>query len=561
MPEFTNTSDAVAQKLAIMRREGEEREAKRLAETLNLPYVNLDFIPTDLSALKLAPEDIAKSANLVPFKLKGKDAIIASILPKSKEAMKVIKGLESKGYSVQVFVCSQSSLERGLKRYKELSRDLPELVSRVDITEGEFGDLKKAVAKVEDIERVLDGGASKTDSTTHTLGVVLASALAIHASDIHFESKEEDALMRFRIDGVLYDAWRLPKERYRTLLNRMKLLSGLKINITDAPQDGRFTVRVGRSDIEIRFSVIPSEFGEAVVMRVLDPSAISITLTQLGLRKDLEDVAKKEIKRPNGMILVTGPTGSGKTTTLYAFLKSVANPELKIITVEDPIEYHLSGIQQTQVDNGAGYTFASGLRSILRQDPDMILVGEIRDKETAEIAINASLTGHLVFSTLHTNNAMGAIPRLIDMGAKTSVLGPSLTLVIAQRLVRKLCENCKVKAEFSEGDRKKIESFIKTLPKYLAPSFKTPALYKAVGCAKCTGGYKGRVGVFEFLEFGEEYEELIKSDASESAIRKIALTHGFVGMQADGILKYLSGVTTLEEVEKVTGPIEWRVGV
>ena len=246
------------------------------------------------------------------------------------------------------------------------------------------------------------------------------------------------------MDGVLYDVARFDKKIYESLLNRIKLVSGLKLNVISMPQDGRFTIlREGSGDIEVRVSTIPSEYGETAVLRLLDPSAVALKLADLGLRADDMEIADNELKKPNGMILVTGPTGSGKTTTLYAFLKEVHNSELKSITIEDPIEYHLAGIEQTQVDTERGYTFAAGLRSILRQDPDIILVGEIRDLETAETAIHAALTGHVVFSTLHTNDAVGAIPRLIDMGTKLSTIGPALNLVVAQRLVRKLCDSCK----------------------------------------------------------------------------------------------------------------------
>ncbi len=339
----------------------------------------------------------------------------------------------------------------------------------------------------------------------------------------------------------------------------MKLVSGLKINVSDAAQDGRFTTTLKQEDIEVRTSVIPSEYGETVVMRVLDPKTISLSLTDLGLRPDDREIIDRELKRPNGTILVTGPTGSGKTTSLYAFLKAVKSSELKIITIEDPIEYHLDGIEQTQVDPGSGYTFSTGLRSILRQDPDIILVGEIRDLETAEIGMHAALTGHLVFSTLHTNDAAGAVPRLVDLGAKTSIIGPAINIIIAQRLVRKLCDDCKVEIAPNEAILNKIKSFINGLPEKTKSLYanQTPKLYEAKGCSKCHGGFKGRIGIFEFLKCGDEMEALIARESTEEAIKKLGRSQGMVEMQGDGVLKAISGLTTLKEVERITGPVDW----
>lgn len=309
----------------------------------------------------------------------------------------------------------------------------------------------------------------------------------------------------------------------------------------------------------MRVSVIPAEFDETVVMRVLDPSATMVGLPDLGLREDNLELVKKAIARPNGLILNTGPTGSGKTTTLYAFLRSLNNPEIKIITLEDPIEYRIEGIEQTQVDEDAGYTFANGLRAIVRQDPDVILVGEIRDLETADIALQAALTGHLVLSTLHANDAVGAVPRLINLGAKTVTIGPALTLVIAQRLVRILCPDCKKAVTPDATFAANIKKFLEKLPaKVDRKKYEKATVFEPVGCAKCNDiGYKGRIGIFEFLSGGPELEETILKEASEIALREIAKKQEMVTMQEDGILKVLLGQTTLEEVEGVTGEINW----
>jgi type II secretory ATPase GspE/PulE/Tfp pilus assembly ATPase PilB-like protein len=310
----------------------------------------------------------------------------------------------------------------------------------------------------------------------------------------------------------------------------------------------------------MRVSVIPSEFGETIVMRILDPDAISVSMAELGLRPDDLAIVEGELKRPNGLILNTGPTGSGKTTTLYAFLQTISTPEVKIITVEDPIEYHVKGIEQTQVDPEVGYTFAKGLRAIVRQDPDAILVGEIRDFETADIALEAALTGHLVLSTLHTNDAVGAVPRFVDLGVKPESIGPALSLVIAQRLVRKLCLNCRKAVPMDGALKANIDKFLNDLPARVdrAP-YGAPTLFQAVGCEKCSNiGYRGRVGIFEFFKGGPDLEEIILERVSEAAMRGLAKRQGMVMMQQDGILKTLIGLTTFEEVESVTGPIEWK---
>jgi type II secretory ATPase GspE/PulE/Tfp pilus assembly ATPase PilB-like protein len=408
-----------------------------------------------------------------------------------------------------------------------------------------------------EVGRRLETAIKDNAPTTDIASIIFSSASALKASDIHFEVEQGRVLLRFRLDGLLYDISSLDKKVYDSLLSRIKLVSGLKLNVISTPQDGRFTVKRDDADVEVRVSTIPSEYGETAVLRLLDPSAVALDLLGLGLRQDDLDIANKELKKPNGMILVTGPTGSGKTTTLYAFLKEAHTSELKSITIEDPIEYHLSGIEQTQVDAERGYTFAAGLRSILRQDPDIILVGEIRDLETAETALHAALTGHVVFSTLHTNDAVGAIPRLVDMGTKLQTIGPALNLVVAQRLVRKLCGACKAEVSPDATLKANIDKFISTLPQRVSRENIKIKLYSPKGCDKCSNGYTGRVGVFELLQVDDELEAAIAHESTEEAIRKFAKSKGMVGLQADGILKTLAGITTLDEVERITGPIEW----
>lgn len=558
MADF-NDSD-VSGKLGQLRKEAEERETERVAASLGLPYLNLGLVTLELEALKLVEEAEAREAQLAVVKAKQKELAIAVRDPKDQKTTQSLKKLEGKGFKNTLYIVSAGSLQRVWEHYKEIVPMAQEITSEVNITKDAFNSIKSRVANLSEAESLfknLLSPKSAAISTSEIMAYVFGSSIAIDASDIHFETDASSAHMRFRIDGLLHEVAVLPLNIYKQILNRVKLLSGLKINVSDIPQDGRFTIKFDLEEIEIRVAVSPSEFGEAIVMRVLNPKAISITLSELGLRKDNEDIANEEIKRPNGMVLVTGPTGCGKTTTLYAFLRAVTNPELKIITIEDPIEYHLKGVEQTQVDTKSGYTFASGLRSMLRQDPDMILVGEIRDFETAEIAVHASLTGHLVFSTLHTNNAVGAVPRLIDIGIKPSILGSALTLVIAQRLVRRLCLNCRKETEAPSEIKTKINSFLKKLPSKVAPYSDKISLFKPVGCSLCNNGYKGRVGIHEFLKTGEGLSGLIDKDISETAIRNFALKNGLVEMQADGILKAIAGITTLEEVEAATGQLKF----
>jgi len=401
-------------------------------------------------------------------------------------------------------------------------------------------------------------------SVTELSEIIFGGGVGLEASDLHIESEEKQAKIRVRIDGLLQDVTMIDWKTYESLLSRIKLISGIKLNITDRPQDGRFSISTEeKTSIEVRTSTLPTEYGETIVLRILNPKAL-IELETLGLRKDLLENFEREIKKPNGMIIVTGPTGSGKTTTLYAFLKKVHKPEIKTITIEDPIEYHLEGISQTQVDPKKGYDFASGLKSIMRQDPDVILVGEIRDLETAEIALQAALTGHLVFTTLHTNDAAGTVARLTSLGAKPSNIGPAINMAIAQRLIRKVCKKCGRLEKAPASALEKIKRGLRETPHLLrrwgvkipkiAPGLKVP---QAKGCKNCNfTGYRGRTGVFEAFLVGEEMEKFILQNPSIATLRKEAIKRGMVPMQQDGLMKVLNGITTIEEVERITGPIK-----
>ncbi len=413
--------------------------------------------------------------------------------------------------------------------------------------ERELNNLPAIKSKIEGCEK---------EDISRALEIILAGALFSKASDVHIEPEEGGAKLRMRLDGILHDVIVLSKEINRKVTSRIKLLSKVKLNVEDKPQDGRFTIVIPFRDetlsIEIRMSSLPSEHGETIVMRLLDPRKL-IAIDDLGLRKDLFHVFKREIEKPNGMVIVTGPTGSGKTTTLYAFLKTINKPGVKIITIEDPVEYHLAGISQTEVNPERGYDFANGLRAIVRQDPDVILVGEVRDLETAQIGMQAALTGHLVFSTLHTNDAPGAIARLIALGEKPASIAPAINMVIAQRLLRKVCPRC---VKFEKLPPQKLEEIKKELSNVKKDVFtfpEIPDVPKKIGCKDCSfTGYSGRIGIFEAFLIDDEMEELLYASPSITQTRQKAISKGMLTIRQDGLIKVLEKKTTIDEVERVT---------
>jgi type II secretory ATPase GspE/PulE/Tfp pilus assembly ATPase PilB-like protein len=547
-------------KLEKLHREGEERAAERLAQKLRLTYADLSKTPVALDAVKVLSEDEARDAKAAVIQLTTSKLALAVLNPELPATKKIVETLTAKKFEVKVVVVSPSSMATAWRFYRFIKPESEVITGKVTIPKDRLEGLKQRLISLDAVKKEFAGlDLAKTAPVT-IVEIIFAGALAMRASDIHTEAGEKKGKVRFRIDGVLHDVFDdLPPALYRSLVARIKLLSGMKININDEAQDGRFTISLFGKDIEMRVSVLPAEFDETIVMRILDPAATMVGLGDLGLREDNLAIVKKTLARPNGLILNTGPTGSGKTTTLYAFLRSMNNPEIKIITLEDPIEYRIDGVEQTQVDEESGYTFANGLRAIVRQDPDIILVGEIRDLETADIALQASLTGHLVLSTLHTNDAVGAVPRLINLGVKAISVGPALTLVIAQRLVRILCPVCKKPAAASAELKAKVTAFLAKLPaKVDKTKYEKYEIYESAGCDQCSGlGYKGRVGIFEFLSGGPELEAVILKEASEIALAEIARKQEMVTMQQDGILKVLKGKTTLAEVESVTGEIGW----
>ena len=429
---------------------------------------------------------------------------------------------------------------------------IKKIIGGVEIPQAIVKNIQEKVKSISDFKKIIEASLGKI--TTELLNIILVGSINLDSSDIHIEPEKERAKLRIRIDGLLQDVLFFDLKIHQSLVSRIKLLSELKLNVSDRPQDGRFSILLEKTPIEIRASSLPAEYGESVVLRILNPKSL-IDVETLGLREDLVKIFNKEITKPNGMIIVTGPTGSGKTTTLYAVLKKINQPEVKIITIEDPIEYHLEGISQTQADPKKGYDFASGLRSIMRQDPDVILIGEIRDFETAKIALQAALTGHLVLSTLHTNDAAGTIVRFQALGEKSTNIAPAINMVIAQRLVRKVCQKCLRLEKISPENFQKTKKALKGLPKEI----KIPALTaattipKAKGCKQCNiTGYKGRLGIFEFFLVDDEMEKFILTSSSIGALRRKAIQKGMVSMRQDGFIKLLEGLTTIEEIERVT---------
>jgi type II secretory ATPase GspE/PulE/Tfp pilus assembly ATPase PilB-like protein len=454
---------------------------------------------------------------------------------------------------------SGASINKVWDRYKEISMAESSQVGGLDISGDILRETAKKIQKMQDIQAMITEAleGNKIHKISRLLEVILAGAIAIKASDIHIEPEKDRGRLRLRLDGVLQDVNFFGSDVYKLLNSRIKLLSGMKLTSKIA-QDGRFNIMEAEEEISIRSSLIPGSYGESIVMRILDPKSLQVEMEELGIEPYLFGVIQEEIVKPNGLILVTGPTGSGKTTTLYAFLRRIYTAEINIITIEDPVEYHLKGITQTQINTEKEYTFPEGLRSALRQDPDVIMVGEIRDGETAEIAVQSSLTGHMVFSTLHTNNAAGVIPRLIDLGVNPKILVSALSLSLAQRLVRKLCKFCKSEKVPKEEESKTIKLIIEGMKSESKDISKHNIneneikLFSAVGCDKCNmTGYSGRIGIFEAIKTDENIEKIMPENPSEREIKKVASSQGILSMRQDGVVKMLNGITSFEEVASV----------
>jgi len=549
MPQFDDKK--FSERLQEVKRQEEEVLMRALSLKYGHQYINLQGTTINTDALRMLKEEDARVAEMLIFERAGNKLSIAIRNPSKQETKKIIADLTERHFILTVYMCSRASLEYGFVRYHDIKAALANEKGVLAIGESTIADISKNTKKVADVAERL----SVINKTVHAhqisdvLEVILGGAIALGASDVHIEPEEKAVRLRFRLDGVLLDIVDISTELYMLLRSRLKLLSGLILNKTKEAQDGRFTIDLGGSQLDIRSSMIPGAYGESIVMRLLDPKSSSKTIDDLGIFGPLRTVIEAEILRPNGMIITTGPTGSGKTTALYALLRYIHKPEVKIITLEDPIEYKLEGIVQTQVSKT--YSFADGLRAILRQDPDILLVGEIRDSEVAETALHAALTGHLVFSTLHTNSAAGAFPRLMDLGIDPKMIGSAINLVLGQRLVRKLCPMCRHKRAITASEYALMKKLLVNPYKELEIT-ETTEVHDAVGCDACSGtGYKGRIGVYEGIKVDRAVSDIVLTDSREDSIRAVALAQKIPTMQEDGLMKVLSGITSLAELARV----------
>jgi type IV pilus assembly protein PilB len=500
---------------------------------LGIPQFILSDKSLDLEIIKLLPEAIAKRYGVIPVKLHKNKLTVAMTDPLNVVAIDDI--CLATGYEVEPVITTEEDMDKALSRYYGVQEQTDKALHELEISN---------VVERPELQDLKEGTGIGSDApVVRVVNSIIEQAIYLKASDIHLEPMEDTMRVRFRVDGILKEFMKLPKGSASTVVSRIKIMADMDIAEKRLPQDGRVQLKIGQSEIDLRCSSVPTIFGEKIVMRILDKTNMLIRLDHLGFCSALLKEYKNLIGISYGMILVTGPTGSGKTTTLYATLKEINTIEKNTITIEDPVEYVLEGINQMGVNIKAGLTFASGLRSVLRQDPDIIMVGEIRDSETADIAVRAATTGHLVFSTLHTNDAAGALPRLIDMGVENFLVASALSGVVAQRLVRKICPYCK-----------ETYQLLPTAPERLFLGFKDEKLifYRGQGCKECDNtGYKGRIAIQEILHVTSEMRELIMAKASAENIKQLAIEQGMVPLREDGIRKALQGITTIEEVMRV----------
>jgi type II secretory ATPase GspE/PulE/Tfp pilus assembly ATPase PilB-like protein len=520
--------------------------------------INWDNIELKEDIIGLIPFESIKKYGFAPFRQDKKNIDLAVVDPEDVNTQNVLSFFSRKiDKKLRIFAIDEDEFKILLGKYKNPEIEIEKALKSLDESAKEEEKKASALKKREKFSIMQEAPVSKM------VEVILKNAIDGKASDIHIEPTENKVRVRYRVDGILYNSILLPKKVGPAIVSRIKILSNLKIDEKRKPQDGRFRIEDMGRLIDFRVSTFPISHGEKVVMRILDKSSGLIKLEELGMKRKDFDLVTKTIQEPYGIILVTGPTGSGKSTTLYSILKMINNEGVNIVTLEDPIEYMIEGVSQSQVRPEIDYTFASGLRSILRQDPDIIMVGEIRDTETAELAIHAALTGHLVLSTLHTNTSVGAIPRLLDMGIQPFLLASSLKMVIGQRLVRKICGECKyareeipegvelmIKKELSKVSNEVLEKSQIKRDDVVAGNFR---IFAGKGCSKCMKtGMKGRIGIFEVLNVDNNISRIINKNINENEIEKMALKNGFTSMKQDGIIKVLHGLTTIEEVQRVT---------
>jgi type IV pilus assembly protein PilB len=518
------------------------------AEKMSVPYISLKGKEIKKDILNLIPPVLAQTHNLVAFEQTTNGVSVATLDPTDLQTIEFIS--RKIGKDIKIYLSSPSDIKDSLRRYHaDLNEDMM-VVVQGDDKKSDAGDLKKVAEELPIINIV---------------NSILEHAVFEGASDIHIEPSEKDVSVRYRVDGLLQQVMTLPKKVQTGIVARIKILSKLKIDEHMMPQDGRFKIKIQDEKLSFRVSIIPVYDGEKIVMRLLHEGQKPLTLDQLGFLPEPKKLVESAIKRPHGLILVTGPTGSGKTTTLYSILGILNKPGVNISTIEDPIEYHVKGINQSQINTRAGFTFAGGLRAFLRQDPDIIMVGEIRDKETAEIAIHAAMTGHLVLSTLHTNDAPTTLPRLMDMDVPPFLVAFTANIIVAQRLVRKICEHCREELKLDAktiGQLEKLLGKVKLLPllgsqkiklKGKEKTLQSMTFFRGNGCRRCSEtGYKGRIGIYEVMDIDEGIEKKINQRATADEIANHARDHGMITIFQDGIIKAKQGLTTIEEVLRVT---------
>lgn len=549
------------EELLEIHKEEEEELVKILSDKYNLPYIDLRGIAPEPDAMNYLHEEEAREAGVVPFKLVGQKLYLGTLSPGNEKLEGLLRPIEDKGTELILFLCSHASLEHVLSRYKEISHGEKVDSGMFELNHKKMNELMSHFETRDELQKFFDEmyHSQILYKTTRILELVMAGALKFGASDIHIEPEETKVRLRYRVNGVLEDISFFDFSMLKNITSRLKLLAGMKLSTTKGAQDGRFSIDLEDVEVDMRVSVVPGNYGESFVMRILDPRNTVSSLDKIAFPEVLREAIMFALSKPFGIILTTGPTGSGKTTTLYAFLHHVYNEEVKIITIEDPIEYHLEGLTQTQVEEEKGYTFVAGLRAALRQDPDVIMVGEIRDTDTAKVAINAALTGHLVFSTLHTNNAAGTIPRLIDLGVNSKVIAGALSISLAQRLVRKICENCKGAYESNEKESRVITNILgdmvttgkegSMLEHTVSTSY---TLFHSKGCEECSGtGYKGRIGIFEAVIMTPEIETVLLGNPSEREVHNAAKGQKIPSLREDAIIKMLEGLTSFEEISKI----------
>lgn len=510
----------------------------------DIQFVELAGKTVPKEVLNQIPEPMARRYQAVPFALKDKTLYVAMTDPENEEAFNTIR--KSSGKIVEPFITTQDDINHVLDQYTSLQADLSELVES-------NSELETVDEEKQKREKQEDEDITETSPAAKIVGSLLKRSVREKASDIHIEPLEEEVQVRFRIDGVLRKVLTLPKQIQTGIVSRVKILSNMKIDETRLPQDGRIQIMLDGGRVDFRISTLPTVNGEKVVARVLMQSSGIMSFEDQGIQGRNLTSVNNNVKKAHGMILATGPTGSGKSTTLYAIINKIKSDDINIITMEDPVEYRMPQINQSQVNAKIDFTFASGLRSILRQDPDVVMVGEIRDRETADIAINAALTGHIVLSTLHTNDSGGAIPRLLDMGIEPFLITSSLNAVIGQRLCRKICEKCRKEANIKPEDLEAVNKEIEELPEPEKSTAKRGnKFYLGAGCDACSNsGYTGRIGIYEILNMSEPIKTLTLKHASTSEIMTLAKQEGLITMKQDGILKAFEGLTTIEEVWRV----------